>query len=505
MPLHWSIDGKRVHLNDDFEATSSAAGGYEQLTATADRDEVKFAHQGARISGVTSAGHECWYGTLDSTPAASRHPIAQITATGPVSKARRQRGTRLYQSTDYSLWGPITSDPHNYTAIGALNVAQSISADAQTGRLLWQVTNGTDIKNNDANGLVAWFSGEAVTRIAFDWSLDAGTSNYALRIYTGTGPKGTLTQRGTDKVSGAGASGSEDITLSAGDDDMVALVWYRSAANATTSSNSWLRIGNLRVNGRTLGDDLSPGQIIADFAQSVGWKTGNDVKSSGQNALPFYWQGGSWGDAIDGLALLDDWPWVVTRDRIAYNPWDVKWDLRFSQEHEDLDFPPIYNSVRVFYTTLAGAPRSVLVQASPDPLARFNQDFEYQYDLNQSYDGDNTPTAVGNALIDRLSKQRVLGTVTVNRIDTNKRVWTPEKHWTIGNSERVYHILPGDLAHLDPYPGLPPQRIVGVRLHARDVEVEFGEDIEQVSAGSTLARITAQRARARHPMGKKKK
>ena len=516
MGLHFHVDGKVVHLNDDFEATITAAGGYEQLTATAPRDEVKQAHQGSKITATTSAGREVWYGTLDATPAASRHPIVQITATGPVARARRQRANRLYQSRDYALWGPITSDPHNYTSFDSLNVAQSISADAQTGRLLWTVTNGTDIKSNDVNGMVAWFMGEPVSRIAFDWAVDSGTSNYALRVYTGNGPHGTLTKRTSlgsdtpattsDFVTGAGASGSVDMHTSA-DDDMIVLAYYRSGANATTTSNAWLRVGNLRVNGRAVGDDMSPGQIIADLSQSLGWKV-NDVKSSGQNALPFYWEGGSWADAIDSLALLDDWPWLVGRSIVDYSPWDTRWDLRFSQEGEDLDFPPIYNFVRVYYTTLAGAPRSVVVQASPDPLARFDLPYEYEYDLNQAYDGDNIPTAVGNALIERLSQQRVVGTIKVlpGVFHETGRVWTQTKKFRTGfMDESHYHILPGDLAHLEPYPDLKPQRIVGVRLHALDVEVEFGEDVESVSAGRALARITAGRARARHPLSKPKK
>lgn len=502
MPLICHVDGKQVHLNDDLEATITAAGGYEQLTATCSRDDVAHAHQGSHISLETQARHEVWFGSLDATPALSRFPVAKILASGPIGKANKQRSNRLYQTRDYSLWKPITSDPYNYTGPGSLNIRQSISADGQEGRFVWAVTNGTDIKQNDANGLIAWFHGENVTRIAFDWTVSAATANYTLRIYTGTGPSGTLTQRGSDMVAGAGASGSQDVTLSAGDDDLIALIFYRNGADATMSLNSWLRVGNLRVNGRTLGDDFSPGQIIEDMAGYLGWNT-QGVQSSGTNALPWYWQGGSWGDAFSELANLDDWPFLVTRNAINYSPWGERWDLRFSQEHEDLDFPPIYNSVRVFYTTLAGSTRSVKLQAAPDPLARFGEDNEYQYDLSQSYSEDTIPKAVAAALLERVSEQRVIGTVRVEKLDTNKRVWTPRKRFTVGTTERIYHIQPGDLARLEPYPKLGPQRIVGVRLHANDVELEFGEDIEQVSASRTLARIAGQRSRQRRKLGRR--
>jgi hypothetical protein len=506
MPIHFHIDGKPVKLNDDWEATSTAAGGYEQLTASCPRKEILHAHQGSGISLTTSNRKIVWSGTLDATPSRSRHPVAQITATGPVAKLRRLRGNRLYQSRDYSLWGPITSDPHNINAIGALNVKQTISADAQTGRIIFNTTNGTDIKQNDANGVCFWGMGEAVTRVAFDWTSKAGSGNYVMRVYTATGPSGTLTQRGADIT--FGTSGSIDYTLNASDADLLAIVLYWSAADATTASNFWVRVGNLRVNGRTLGDDASPGAIIADIASAAGIQSPKgDVRSSGQNALPFYWIGGAWSDAVTELATLDDWPWLVSKRTINYTPWDNKWTLAFAQENEDLNFPPLYNSVRVFYTTLAGAPRSVKLQAHPDPLGQSGEDFEYPYDLGQAYPDDTIPTAVAGVLLEHVSRQRVVGTVTLSsgQFHQTSRVWTPHKRYTVGYfGEEHYRILPGDLGKLEPYPNLDPQRIVSVRLHAHDVQVAFGEDVEAISAGTTLARRALQNARHKVRLNPKK-
>lgn len=495
MPLHWHADGKPLKLNDDWEASITAAGGFEQLTASAARENVRELHQGSGISAVTSGGREVWFGNLDATPAASRLPTASLTATGPVAKLRRQRNNWLAQDRDYGMWKPQDSEPYNYAATGR------IQADAQGGRLAWTMSNGTDIKTGNSHGFAAWYPGEPITRIAFDWEGLAATTDLTLHVMGGTGPSGSLTQAGAD-ISLNATSGSVDRAIT-GDPDLVSLKMTWDSANATTSSHYRLRITNLRVNGRTSGDETSPGDIISDMASSVNLGTLR-VESSGQNALPFYWDGGSWGDAFSELAALDDWPWLVNRKGVAYGPWTSAWHLYFSQENEDLDFLPIYNRVRVFYTTLAGAPKSTLCAADPDPLARYGVDNEFQYELGESYRDEAIPTAVGNALIDKLSKQRVVGTVNITHghLINRTRVWTPRRRFSHSTyADDHYLIAPGTLAHLDPYPKLRPQRITGVRLRPSGVVVEFGDDAD-ASVWRVLARTALARSRrvakARH-------
>src|SRR6266540_479584 len=488
MPVAWTIDGKRVRLGDDWEATSTAKGRYEQLTATVSRDEVRHAHQESHISGRVG-GHEVWAGQLDATPAISRLPVVKLTATGPVARLRRTRNNRLYQSRDYGAWQPRNSEPYNKAA------DDTISADSQGGRLLFRVTNGTDITSGDLNGLIAWFPGENINRVAFDWTLRAGTTVWALRLYTGNGPTGALTQRGGDMANGGSASGSIDQVITA-DDDMVALAWVRTGATTTTTQTAALKITNLRVNGRAIGDDMAPGDVIADMASSLGLDVSpRKERTSGQNALPFYWEGGSWGDAFDELSALDDWPWLAGRGRIEYGPWDHRWVLRFSQENEDLDFPPVYNRVRVFYTTMAGAPRSIAADASPDPLGKTGVRNEYQYDLGQSYADDTIPTAVAGAILEKVSHQRVMGTVTIGALPS-KTVWVEGagRGHALLDKDAPYKIQPGELARLGPYPRLGAQRIVGARYTLSDVTLEFGEDAES-SASRALAQIALRQAR----------
>jgi hypothetical protein len=482
MPVLWSIDGKRVKLLDDWEATSTAKGGYEQLTASAERTEILHAHQESYIIG-TSGGSTVWAGTLDATPAASRLPVAKLTATGPVAKLRRQRSNWLAQSRDYDLIQAQDSDPYGYAN------SSSINFDASGGRLFWNIPNGTDIKTNNNSGGAVWFMGEPLTRVAFDWDSSAAATDLKLQVLTAPGPSGTRTQVGAD-ISLNATSGSIDRAIT-GNDDLFNIRAQWTGANATTAASYKLRVVNLRINGRSGGDNVSPGDIIGDMASSVGLKTGK-VRSSGQNALPFYWEGGSWGDAFDELSALDDWPWAVTRNGVEYGPWDTRWQIQFSQENEDLDWPPIYNWVRVFYTTLAGASRSVPVQASPDPLAKWGDIKEYQYDLGESYPDDKDPTAVANALLDKVSTQRVVGTVVIGRVAGTQSIFIEGK----GPGLDAYRIQPGDLAKLKPYPKLEPQRIEGVRYRTDGVTLEFGEDAE-TAASRVLARIARSRARRR--------
>ena len=92
--VHWSIDGRHVQLRD-WQASSTSAGGYDQLTARADRDDVEWAHQGSHVRAHLEDGSEMWFGYLDATPAASRLREATVTATGPVARLRRMRGNWL--------------------------------------------------------------------------------------------------------------------------------------------------------------------------------------------------------------------------------------------------------------------------------------------------------------------------------------------------------------------------------------------------------------------------
>jgi hypothetical protein len=497
MPLHWHADGRPVKLHDDWEASVTAAGGFEQLTASADRDDVKHLHQGSGISAVTSGGREVWFGHLDATPATSRLPVAHLTATGPVAKLRRMRNNWLAQARDYGMWKPQDSEPYNYGS-----GSDHIQPDSQGGRILFRVTNGTDIKLNNQNGLAAWFPGESITNIAFSWDANVASTDHKLQIFTGAGPSGTLAQQGGD-ISVNATSGTVNQAITSDKDLIVVrLTWI--SANTTTTAGYRLSATSLRVNGRSSGDTAAPGEIIGDMASTVGLGTFR-VETSGQNALPFYWEGGSWAEAFSELAALDDWPWLVNRKGVSYGPWDDTWHLYFSQENEDLDFPPIYNRVRVFYTTLAGAPRSVRVEATPDPLAKFDVDNEYQYDLGESYPDDDVPTAVGNALLERLSKQRVVGTVNITHghLISRSRVWTPRRRFSHSTyADDHYLITPGGRANLDPYPKVTPQRITGVRLRADGITVEFGDDAESAAA-RVLARVALQRTRG-HKRRKKK-
>src|SRR6266542_241374 len=227
MPVAWSIDGKQVRLGDDWEATSTAKGGYEQLTASVSREEVRHAHQESHVSGRVG-GKEMWAGQLDATPAVSRLPVVKLTATGPVARLRRMRNNRLYQSRDYGAWQPRNSEPYGYGA------NDTIGVDSMGGRLVARVTNGTDIKQNERNGWAAWYPRESVNRIAFDWTGRNAVTEYTMRIFTASGPSGGLTQQGGD-ISLNATSGSVDRNITA-DDDLICITFVRTAADATTGS-----------------------------------------------------------------------------------------------------------------------------------------------------------------------------------------------------------------------------------------------------------------------------
>jgi hypothetical protein len=601
MPLAFHIDGKQVRLNDDWEMTSTAAGGYEQLTATADRDDVHHVHQGSRVTAFTDGGVEVWTGTIDATPATSRLQTVHLTATGPVSRLRRMRADRLYQSRDYGMWKDEAGDPYGYDATEGFRVSSG-------NGLMFSAPDGQPFDDNSRCGLAFWGQNENISRIAFTVHKNRDTQEFNLLLWGGSGPTGSRTLLHTFDL-GSGTPDNTELSWNiTGDYDMITLelvmasgagtmTVLSSAARTTNGTGAWqalpgatgrwpvaarcslfwtahsgttetlavevdttgdtaggtprnrgtfdqkahaaaasgsddtnveglgsairatwtiagggspswtfyvlaalgyrkfnLTLSDVRVNGRWATDEAAPGDIIADMASSMGLDT-KDVRSSGQNALPFYWEGGSWADAIDELAALDDWPWRVTRDAIVYDSWQPGWHLQFAEENEDLDFPPVYNRVRVFYTTLAGAPRSIRVEADPDPLARFGVDNEYQYDLGQSYSGDDIPTAVANALLEQVSTQQVVGNVQVVHGHQTGRVWTPKRRFSTFNDDH-YRIVPGQLAYLTPYPDLPPQRIASVRLRLASVEVGFGTDVE-ASAARTLARIGLRRSRSK--------
>jgi len=149
----------------------------------------------------------------------------------------------------------------------------------------------------------------------------------------------------------------------------------------------------------------------------------------------------------------------------------------------------------VFYTTMAGAPRSITADASPDPLAKYGVTNEYQYDLGQSYADDTIPTAVAGAILEKVSHQRVMGTVTIGALPS-KTVWIEGagRGHALLDKDAPYKIQPGELARLGPYPRLGAQRIVGVRYRSTDVTVEMGEDAES-SASRALAQIALRQAR----------
>jgi hypothetical protein len=187
--------------------------------------------------------------------------------------------------------------------------------------------------------------------------------------------------------------------------------------------------------------------------------------------MPLDWTGPHTG-ALDMMAAIDGWRWLVLEDRglgpvMDYGPYSRTWIGYLDQGVVDDLVPlPLYNKVNVDYTTYNGTTAQEQAVATPDPLLSYGMQSQFSLTLPDPQPDGGTAGVLAASAVEYLSTYRVSGQVGIGAV-------VSAETGTMGNP---YDVRPGDLLYLpDHDPALVPQRIVAMDYTRSGVTAHLSE------------------------------
>jgi hypothetical protein len=487
----WTIDGVHVDLDKDiaWSARMVAPGGFERFTGAISEKVARRIgiDQGSPLTGWLSAERVLYAGRVSASPKL-KDGKAAITASGFKVIAEKASGRLFWQGRDGSLFVPGQTAPYSY---GADNL--KFGLEISKTLIAFTVETGVAINNNDKMPAIMWVPGAGgvqpgagINRFACHVDGNTSFNGYNLEISTGVGPSGNRTNHLIQSLTTLPLDIDTNWVT---DDDLFSIVLRRSGGNETAPTRR-LELTNIRVNGRTISDVMSPAEMVADIGGLCGYDI-SGVRTSATNALPQDWQTGSWAEAMTQQQVFDDWTWLVLEDKgkgplLVFYPWASApvWSMSMERDaDETLENIERDNKVIAKYKTLDGAWAEVGLMASPDPLANKQIVNTYTEELSDPQPDNSLATTVAETLLARRSKQRVRGTLRVARVSRGGASFSP------------YWARAGELANVRDYrPKVDPQRIVGITYRPDGLaDLDIDQD---VSAAGVIAKAEALAARS---------
>lgn len=330
----------------------------------------------------------------------------------------------------------------------------------------WSVPSGPDWWRS---GVVGWYPGVALTRIAFDiHKPDGKDSDYTLEICKATGPDGSLTV--VDTVSMGSNTTAKDIAIT-GSPDLVCIRLARSGEVKTTEGYR-VRLRNVIVVGlaNTAGS-YTTSQVVGDvFDWLGGTKT---VQSSSQNAMPLDSEDQSLADVLDFCALLEDRVWLALDDGTQtdwrYRDWGGStgnriWKL--VRPELPVSLVPATgraNRAIVPYREAGGSKQTLRVVASPNPMGTPYVDIDVGQFLSEPYPPKAIAQILGQIIANASSELHYVGSFTAHEVEDSANP---------GVAVSASRVLPGDKA-ITTYQGNHTHRVSEVHYLESKIQGSF--------------------------------
>jgi hypothetical protein len=481
--VSWQIGGYPVPLQWS-DVSMSVPGGFGNLGQAVVPRESWPLTEGlfSLVEGTRTDGVPFYVGEVTGPPHVNENKV-YLQVQGLQERLGRMRGRRLYQSRDLSKLVAANADPH---VAGAYPMHTLYSVSTSDGLIDFNRAPGT-YASGDRASVMFWAKDQSIYRVAFDVDRTNTMATWEIRLSTGTGPTGTMTDEGTTYGLTGTTTINVDATLTAVGDQLGISIYSTGAATPTLEQHCVIR--NLRINETRVGasDTFTLSDLADDLAAEMNWDVAGT--GSGRNMLPMDWES-DWPSRLTEAATTCDCMWMViptTSDNDAalyVGDWGRStWTVR-GVDYSDVQPQIRYNKVAVAYTTPAGVPVESTGTADPDFYAQFSRDVywppEGPYQLsNRQYDSTNADAAV-TSLLDYWSSPRVSGQIEIGRI------WGPD------GEAHPWDIDAGDLVNLPELDTLEddlgPQRIIEVAKRVDGTSViSVGE---ATSLGALLADIS---------------
>ncbi len=416
-----------------WTAEETAPGGYGPATGTMALAEL---HAAPHLFGV-GATWQMWAGSELLWEGILLDPIidgsdARLVGRGWGQIADREVQRILYLSENYSDWVPGDGDPFNYAA------AESWTVSAEGGRLQFVGRKGDDVAEGDKGSLAFMAEGSAVTSIAgtIDANTAADNGNQKLRVGAADFPA-TIVQAGGDIDPTDGAT--FDRSFDGAEKDVAQIRIERVGGGDTFANTVKVAIRDLRVRGVATDDEMASSEVVADVFDRLGVQA-QFIDSSGDDAMPLDFKGGTLGDVLDHCSLLTGTPWRIVgsgAERVGTFRRGETWATFTADGSTDLLPVQRYNRVTVRFKSVTGRTRQVTATpddlGADDPYRATGAIFNYALEVDQAHPSSDKMQALAERLLADLIVERYTGSLD--------RAWLADPS---GALRHAYAIAAGD-------------------------------------------------------------
>ncbi len=365
-----------------FESSEESPGGVMAASGRLEKRYIRD-YQGVITRNATwrvriAGSGETRFGGRLLDPA----PNGTIVARGWADVEKKASRRFMPQTRNYGEWTGMDSEPFSAARDG-YNVADAISTEVKNGSLRLKLDgSGQDPASGGVNGtttfryrngLIAWFPGVDLQRIAgrmrFDPPFEPGT--FQLGIYKARGPDGdmSLIQDGSNPYQlGLNALQLRDFDLRiTADADMVAIILENpTTVRQSVQRASSVRITQLRINGIGYDDEYPAGRFVEEVFGRMGLRN-VDIDGNATNTLPYDLDDNApYAEALDYVNLLTGWRHRVVDDGNGrfgeWGPWGPEWQVPEDQFDE---YVPLerYDGIRLPFNAVGGRTDEVVVYA----------------------------------------------------------------------------------------------------------------------------------------------
>jgi hypothetical protein len=486
MALYATIAGLPVEL-EDWQFDSVVDQGYRTLTAKIP-EGFTAAEQQAPVRVWLANGHEMWAGRLALDPVADRGKL-QIRAEGYAEDLSASQTRMFYASDGFADWSDKEEDPFAGTNNDKYDLI------IRPGLTKWRHGTADAFSTNDQSGIITWKQGGLITQYRFTVTTGASYSAFDMQSQRKTGPTGT----NTDMISHSLAIAvPTTYTHTPAEPEDALILRMRANTNAGAGTRRVVSLTNMRVYGRTLDDDFTLGEVVADVGSEAGFDV-ERVSPNGLQILPLDWTDDH-ADLLDYMAELSDWHWEAWGTNasgdpiLEFGPWTKTWTgsqgtgIRATVENRRR-----FNVVRVPFTYVSGAPATATATADPDPFPG-QEVILTADDLEDPQGSTLLPDTVAAQLVAYHSERHVAGRVEVGEVFTDQ-----------GRPTNGFELRPGHLLDITDRDDLGPQRIMGVAFRQDGPPVvDLTDEFNVIRLLADLQRQQRRKRRRRKPKKGKK-
>jgi hypothetical protein len=477
-----AIDGRPVVLTN-WQCDSAVDWGYRTLTGDIP-ESVTWAEQESPVALWLPDGTELWAGKLSLDPQTDRGKRS-IRAEGYASDLGAASTRMFYRIDSTESYVDADGDPHNYSG------DEKIDQDVARNRIRWLWGNNADVfASGDHTKAIIWVEGAEITRYEFLAMATPRPTTNDIRVWSATGPSGTLTTVGTHTLD-IGAPTTYAANIATPEDAL--LVGMRFNAASTPSGRRRATVRQMKIYGRTTDDSFSAGDVVADVGANAGFDT-SDVQSNALGILPLDWTD-SHPDLLSYMAELCDWQWQAlgTVDgvpKLAFGPYETTWTAYQSHGvRPTWESQKRYNRVKVPFTYISGREGSRTAEPANDPFAGREVIYTTEPLEDPQQDGTLAATAAA-AQAPYWASKRVAGRVELGQAFSE-----------IGEPSDGSQVKPGQRLNVADRPDLGPQRIVAMSYR------ETGPPVAEINDDFNAIRLLAavqqeKKRRRRHRRGK---